>query len=132
MAQWKKGIGRRMKVRDLIKLLEELEKPDAEVLFKESFPSTAHPGERAECGSEEGSPILDVSFESSFYKEDDGTEYWEDHAVLKGEIMADIPGHHYPPVEDEEGTQSLGKYVPYPEDEMSTFEVLASAARRWK
>src|SRR5271166_543724 len=99
-----------MKVHELIKLLEE-QKQDAEVRFSETFVSTVDPDERHSCGPEEGSQIFGVTAESANY---DHSEVWEEHVVLQGEVLADVPGPHYPPSEDERGAQPLAKSVPDP------------------
>ncbi len=100
-----------MKVHELIKLLQE-QNQDTEVRFSESFVSTVNPDERHTCGPEEGSRIFEIMVESSSY--DDGTT--EDHVVLLGEVLGDVPGLHFPPFEDERGSQDLLKEVPDPAD----------------
>jgi len=97
-----------MKVRELIELLQK-EKQDAEVRFSETFVSKKFVGERHSCGPEEGSQILGVVAESANY---DHADTWEDHVVLQGEVLADVPGPHFAPFDDEEGTQPLVKEVP--------------------
>jgi hypothetical protein len=102
-----------MKVRELIALLQK-EDQDAEVRFSESYVSKkVMPGERLSCGPEEGSQILEVMAESTAY---DNAETWEDHVVLLGEVLSDVPGLHWAPFEDEAGNQPLTKEVPDPSD----------------
>lgn len=97
-----------MKVHELIALLQA-EKQDAEVRFSETYVSRKFPDERHSCGPEEGSQILGVTSESSNY---DHADVWEDHVILQGEILVDVPGPHYAPFEDASGAQPMTKEVP--------------------
>ena len=98
-----------MKVRKLIALLQKEENQDAEVRFSESYISPiAMPGERLSCGPEEGSPIFGITTEGAYYGDD---KEWEEHVVLLGEVLANIPGTHFPPTEDENGGQTASKEV---------------------